>query len=392
MSKFIELSETIKFVNERIETKELNLKNYISTENMQPNKGGITNAIKLPPAKTTTRYKKEDILISNIRLYFEKIWIADRAGGTSSDILVLRNKKGYNSKFIYYALSDINFFNYADVTSKGTKMPRGDKKAILKYPIPNLNLKDQEKIADILSSYDELIENNNRRIEILEKTAEEIYKEWFVRMRFPGHENTKFIKGIPEGWEVKRVGDLVKVKSGYAFKSKWWIDEGIPVIKIKDIQNNTLELNDFSYVSEENAEKSKQFYVTAGDLLIAMTGATIGKIALVPYYDLMTVNQRVGKFFLGDQPQEKVAFLYFLFLQSNIREQIITIGSSNAAQPNISPFDIEKIKILYNKSVINLFNKKIMPFISLTLKLQKQNQNLIKQRDLLLPRLMNGTI
>ena len=188
-SEYINLSETVKFISERIETNKLTLDNYISTENMLPDRGGVTKATNLPPVKTTLKYRKNDILVSNIRLYFKKIWLSDKEGGASSDILVLRTKKGYDSRFIYYALSDTNFFNYADVTSKGTKMPRGDKKAIGKYFVPNLSLEIQKKIADVLSTYDELIENNNRRIGILEKAAEEIFKEWFVRMRFPGYEN-----------------------------------------------------------------------------------------------------------------------------------------------------------------------------------------------------------
>jgi len=394
MSDYIELGSVAEFVSDRIDMERVNKQNYISTENMIEKKGGILNANSLPTSKTVLNYKPKDILISNIRLYFEKIWFADKEGGSSADVLVLRVKKGYSPKFIYYALSDSNFFKYADVTSKGTKMPRGDKKAILKYIIPDYPVYYQTKIADVLSTYDKLIENNNRRIQILEQTAEELYKEWFVRMRFPGYEKTKFHKGIPEGWEVRRIGDFIDLKSGYAFKSSWWKKTGIPVVKIKDIQNNTLDFSALSYVSTENAEKSKQFYLSPGDLLIALTGATIGKIALVPYfaYDKLTVNQRVGKFFLGDKPIENVAFFYFLFLQTHIQEQIISIGNSNAAQPNISPLDIKNIKILYNETVINKFNSSVKKYINLILKLKETNQNLTKQRDLLLPRLMNGTI
>lgn len=82
----------------------------------------------------------------------------------------------------------------------------------INFPLPPLPI--QRKIAGILSAYDELIENNNRRIAILEKMAEEIYREWFVRMRFPGNENVKVVKGVPEGWEVKKVGDIGKVVTG----------------------------------------------------------------------------------------------------------------------------------------------------------------------------------
>ena len=223
--------------------------------------------------------------------------------------------------------------------------------------------------------------------------ADNLYKEWFVRFRFPGHENTEFENGIPKGWELKRIGDLVQLKSGYAFKSEWWIEEGVPVIKIKDIESNTINLSDLSFVSEVHAEKSKLFFVNPGDLLIALTGATIGKIGLVPYCkNILTVNQRVGKFFLGKTPCESVAFWFCMFQQTHIQEHIIAIASSNAAQPNISPFDIERIRIPYNKDVVDKFNKKVQPFVEQILDIRRINHNLVKQRDLLLPRLMSGKL
>lgn len=260
----------------------------------------------------------------------------------------------------------------------------------IRYPKDKDN---QSKIANILMSYDKLIIANNKRIKTLEHMAENLYKEWFVRFRFPGHETAEFENGIPKGWEIKRIGDFVKLKSGYAFKSEWWIDDGVPAIKIKDIDNNTVDLSDLSCVSEENAEKSKNFFVTAGDLLIALTGATIGKIALVPYYEkTITVNQRVGKFFLGKEPCKNVGFLFCLFQQKPIQDYIVAVSGSNAAQPNISPFDIERIKIRYNKGVIDRFNKVLYPTIEYILKLRKINRSLICQRDLLLPRLMSGKL
>src|SRR5690625_1689066 len=316
--------------------------------------------------------------------------------GLYPELLVFRAIQGLMipSYVNYLAQTDFIVLPAINSMSGASGRQRADSNFIKKIKFRVPDIETQTKIADVLSTYDKLIENNNRRIQILEQTAEELYKEWFVRMRFPGYEKTKFDKGIPEGWEVRRIGDFIDLKSGYAFKSSWWKKTGIPVVKIKDIQNNTLDFSALSYVSTENAEKSKQFYLSPGDLLIALTGATIGKIALVPYfaYDKLTVNQRVGKFFLGDKPIENVAFFYFLFLQTHIQEQIISIGNSNAAQPNISPLDIKNIKILYNETVINKFNSSVKKYINLILKLKETNQNLTKQRDLLLPRLMNGTI
>lgn len=387
------LSEVSVYRKDRIGSDKVNKENYISTENMLPNRGGVENATTVASAKTFPAYKKGDILLSNIRPYFKKIWYATQEGGCSNDVLVVKAGKTVDSKFLYYVLSDNNFFNYSTVTSKGTKMPRGSKNAIMKYWVPNLDLPTQKKIADILFSYDELIKANNERIELLEQAAQELYKEWFVRFRFPGHENTKFENGLPEGWELKKIGDIARVKSGYAFKSEWWIDDGVPVIKIKDIQGNTIDFSDLSYISVDHAEIAKQFYVDEGDLLIAMTGATIGKLALVPYSEKqMIVNQRVGKFFLGKSPDEKVAFLYMTLQQNWVQEMIVMIAGSNAAQPNISPFDIEKIKVVYNKEMVDEYNKRSAPFIKQILQLRKQNQNLSTQRDMLLPRLMSGKL
>ena len=289
----------------------------------------------------------------------------------------------------YYALLSSNLKKVAF----GSAQPFVSYNSLNRIVIYLPSSEKQKKIANILSTYDELIENNNRRIKLLEQMAENLYREWFVRFRFPGYENAKFENGLPEGWKIKKIGDIAQIKSGYAFKSEWWADEGVPVIKIKDIQNNTIDFSDLSRVSKEHALLAKQFFVTEGDLLIAMTGATIGKLALVPFLsERLVVNQRVGKFFLGDNPIATAPFLYCTLQQNWIQEMIIMIAGSNAAQPNISPFDIEKIKVVYSEKIVDVFNERASKFIKQILFLQKRNQNLAKQRDLLLPRLMSGKL
>lgn len=321
--------------------------------------------------------------LSNIQYVYGKFWTVDTCYYTKIDISLA------NPYYLYcllrsYDLSGLD--SGASIPSMTSKTYYG-----VKVELPSLDI--QDKITIILKRYDSLIESNNSRIKVLEKMAENLYKEWFVRFRFPGHETAEFENGLPKGWKNNRIGDLVKIKSGYAFKSEWWIDEGVPAIKIKDIDNNTVDLTDLSCVSEEHAAKSKNYFVNAGDLLIALTGATIGKIALVPHHhNTITVNQRVGKFFLGNTPCETVAFLYCLFQQKPIQDYIIAVSGSNAAQPNISPFDIERIKIRYNQDVVDKFNKLMQPTIEAILELQRINQNLINQRDRLLPRLMSGKL
>ena len=342
--------------------------------------------------------QKNDLLFARQSLVFSgagkcsiMLDVEDVVSFESHLIRVRLNPEIANPMFYYYYFS-LPYNSVKTIVQQCAQAGiRGSELEKIKVPCPHIEIQNQ--IADILSTYDDLIEANNRRIELLEQTAQELYKEWFVRFRFPGYENAKFENGLPERWELKKIGDIAHVKSGYAFKSEWWIDEGVPVVKIKDIQGNTIDFGDLSHVSEDHAEIAKQFYIVEGDLLIAMTGATIGKMALVPYSKKqMVVNQRVGKFFLGESPSEKVAFLYMTLQQNWVQELIVMIAGSNAAQPNISPFDIEKIKVVYNEDMVDEYNRRSAPFIEEILQLRKQNQNLATQRDMLLPRLMSGKL
>lgn len=156
------LSEVSSYVSEKIDINMLSLDNYVSTENMISNRAGITQAIKLPTVKNTTAFQKGDILISNIRPYFKKIWLADKSGGCSNDVLVVRADSSFSNRFLYYVLSSDTFFDYVVSTSKGTKMPRGDKNSIMKYEVPLLSLAEQERVSGLLMSYDEKIRLNKQ--------------------------------------------------------------------------------------------------------------------------------------------------------------------------------------------------------------------------------------
>jgi len=139
----------------------LNGNTYISTENMLQNKMGITKASTLPSIAQTQVYKQGDILVSNIRPYFKKIWHAKSDGGCSNDVLVFKSKEDVCPEFLYYVLANDTFFEYSMATSKGTKMPRGDKNLIMQYEVPKFEFKLQRKIAKILRVLDEKIEQNN---------------------------------------------------------------------------------------------------------------------------------------------------------------------------------------------------------------------------------------
>jgi type I restriction-modification system specificity determinant len=145
----------------KVNTSNLTLKTYISTENMLPDKAGILEANSLPSTALVQEYKENDILISNIRPYFKKIWQAKYDGGCSNDVLVFQGNLNVDKDFLYYILANDDFFAYSMATSKGTKMPRGDKKSIMQYELQLFDIKTQKRIASILKVLDKKIELNN---------------------------------------------------------------------------------------------------------------------------------------------------------------------------------------------------------------------------------------
>lgn len=345
---------------------------------------------------TVTCPKKGDILYSIIGSIGGCYLIKDDKEkiGISSSVAIFRPIKDViDEKYLFYFLKSELFQQNVNAVKTGAAqgfMSLGRLSLVeISYP---KSLPTQQKIASILSAYDDLIENNRRQIKLLEEAALKLYKEWFVKLNFPGHETTKIADGIPDGWIETTIGDIVKIKSGFSFKSEWWQEKGYPVVKIKDIGNNTLDITSFDFVSEERTLKCKDFLLNEGDLVIAMTGATIGKIGLVPKIDNLYTNQRVGKFFPNDKGEWQTPFLFCFYNSDSIQNQIIALSSSSSAQPNISGNQLESFKVILNKNLINLFNRITEPMFKKILKCQIEIQKCQLARDKLLPKLMNGEI
>ena len=190
------------------------------------------------------------------------------------------------------------------------------------------------------------------------------------------------------------LGDYCTVKSGFAFKSSWWQEKGVKVIKIKNINSTGLDLNDCSFVSDKKIAVAQEFIARTGDLLIAMTGATIGKFTMIPQIDeVLLVNQRVGKFFFKEAPVfERLPFLWCTLKQENVFNEVINRGQGSA-QPNISPTDIMTIPIFVPSSdELADFNQAMQSsFESITAN-HAENAHLAALRDTLLPRLMSGEL
>lgn len=370
-------------------TKSISFDNYISTENMLPDKGGVTKAGSLPETKSASKYEVNDILLSNIRPYFRKIWLADKEGSCSNDVLVIKSKDGFMPKFLYYVLSDNNFFNYDTVTSKGTKMPRGTPRAIMKYLVPNYKEDKQKAIVNVLSQYDSLIEVNNKRIKLLEQMAEELYKEWFVRFRFPGYENVEFENGLPKGWEYKTVDGLSCVLQRGI--SPDYDDDGeYSVISQKCIRQSIM---DFSEARKHTKKFKSELNILDGDTVICSTGTgTLGRVGQVygayqnttfdSHVTLVRANNDVGSHFL-------------FWALKNMQPWFMNMGIGSTNQQELYRSTIKNAKILVPDEASNLterFDSYIDPIHKQICILRDKTQNLIIQRDLLLPRLMSGKL
>lgn len=395
--KYKRLSEYSNFVSER--TSNIAIDNYISTENMIENRGGVKEAAALPDVKSTSAYKPNDILLSNIRPYFCKIWFADKKGSCSNDVLVVRAKKEVDPKFLYYVLSDQNFFNWDSMTSKGTKMPRGTPNAIMKYSVPDLTFHTQQKIASILSAYDNLIQNYKKQIEALQTAANELYKEWFVRFRFrfPGYQTKKFENGIPEGWKYLKLSEFgYEVESGNrpAGGIDDSLEDGIPSLGAESIDKlGYFDYSNVKLVPREFYDKMKRGHGKDNDILLYKDGAYIGKVTLFrngfPFKEY-AVNEHV--FLLRSNNKDYQNYLYFTLNMPQYFTQMQNLNR-NAAQPGLARGDLDRIKILVpNEKVIEKFNKLINPMIDNIFSYSKQITNLTQQRDLLLPRLMSGKL
>ena len=299
-------------------------------------------------------------------------------GFGSTEYIVFRAKEGIADKdYLYYLVCSPEVRELAIksmVGSSGRQRVQTDVVKNLEIDVPPLV--EQEKIGSLLKLFDDKIALNDRINNNLLEQALTLYATHFSSVDKNGC-----------------IGDYCAVKSGFAFKSSWWTNNGVKVIKIGSINQDNLNLLECSYVDEDKADKAKDFVVKAGDLLIAMTGATIGKFSMVPYSsEVLLVNQRVGKFFLGNHPVKKLPFIYCTLKQPEVYNEVVNRGQGSA-QPNISASDIMSIPcVIPSQDVINDFNDAAQPLFDLIISNQRENQQLSELRNTLLPKLMSGEL
>lgn len=363
------LSDICAFRKGKVRVSSLTLKTYISTENMMPNKGGITEATSMPTMELTQEYKKGDILVSNIRPYFKKIWQAKYDGGCSNDVLVFRGNANIDKNFLYYVLADDAFFAYSMATSKGTKMPRGDKTSIMQYNVPALDMDAQKRIANILKPLDEKIELNNAINDNLEQQVRALYKDRFVDMQLFGGE-------LPTDWHLGTVSEIIELHDS----------KRIPLSSRE--RANLAKI--YPYYGATSVMDYVDRYLFDGVYLLLGEDGTVVDSEGFPILQYVE-----GKFWVNNHAHIitgkngfTVEILYLLFSLTNVKS-IVT----GAVQPKISQSNLNKVPVIIpSEAELGVFDTLIQPVFAQIRNLRAENDRLAAIRDTLLPKLMSGEL
>lgn len=301
-------------------------------------------------------------------------------------------------RFVFYALLETR--NGLIAQAQGAAQQNLNQDKIKDFSIPCPSLKVQRRIASILSAYDDLIENNTRRIALLEEMARRIYEEWFVRFRFPGHESVRMVESelglVPEGWECQSLGGILRsLESGS--RPKGGIDpaeRGVPSIGAENISGlGRYDYGKEKFVSREFFARMTRGRVQSGDVLLYKDGAHIGRKSLFrdgfPHEEC-AVNEHV--FILRPDDRVTPAYLFFWLDQDEMTQRIRALNA-NAAQPGINQQGVNGLPILLPEyDLMSVFTERVEPILALLFNLAKKNSILRATRDLLLPKLISGEL
>ena len=337
-SKKLGDTDVADFVKTRISLGELSIETYVSTENILPDFGGIAKASKLPPSGSFTSYKPGDILIANIRPYLKKIWVANRIGGASNDVVVVRPKKNRENTFLSSLLKNEAFINYVMQGAKGVKMPRGDIALMKEYPIALPNPEEQQKIADCLSSLDELIAAHTKKFEALQS-----YKKGLMQNLFPAEGKTVPALRFPEfegagEWNTDIFVNYIEIIDGDRGKnypkSEEFSDDGYCLfLNAKNVTKNGFVFEEMQFITEEKDNCLRKGKLKRDDVVLTTRGS-VGQFAYfsdeIPYKDIR-INS--GMVLLRSKSKSiRPDYLYMYCRSESISNYIENIAFGNAQQ------------------------------------------------------------
>lgn len=345
------LNEIAHYARGRINVSEINQETYVGVENLLPNKAGKTTARYVPTEGNVMAFHVDDILIGNIRPYLRKIWLADCDGGTNGDVLVvqLNGIVRILPKFLYYVMSSEDFFSYDVQNSKGAKMPRGDKDAVLKYKVPVPPLEIQYEIVRILDNFTELTTELTTELKARQKQYE------YYRDKLLTFESSvrKYVLG-----DIATVTKL----AGFEFtKYVTYSDKGnIIALRGINVKNGKLNLKDIKYIDQSELSKLTRSKLHVGDMLFTYVG-TIGEVALINEEEKYYLAPNVALI----RPNKKVILPEFMryyfqsryFVERQINRLLQSSSMQNIPMEKIRKFELCIPPIAVQKCIVNVLDK-----------------------------------
>lgn len=295
----------------------------------------------------------------------------------------------YDYEYVYYLLKN-NIHKLKNLDS-GTASGRENvsKSAFMGMELSVIKDKvTQKRIGSILSAYDDLIENNQKHIKLLEEAAQRLYKEWFVDLRFPGHESVKIVDGVPEGWSRKQIFELGKIITGKTpnTSKQEYYGGSIPFVKIPDMHNCIYTISTESTLTKLGADKQKNNYIPENSIMVSCIG-TVGLVNISS--ELCQTNQQINSIVLKNRED-----VYYLFFSMKMLKTLLDgVGSNGATMINVNKSKFSSIEILYPNAILrNKYFSIAKPYFRKIYYLSKQISFLREARDRLLPKLMSGEI
>ena len=367
------LLEICEYAKGKVDVASLNKETYISTENMLPNKGGVTQATSLPSVLQTQAFKTGDVLVSNIRPYFKKIWFAEFDGGCSNDVLVFRAKEGVSKRFLYYTLADDTFFDYSMATSKGTKMPRGDKIAIMQFEVSQLSFENQERIASVLEALDKKVLLNSKVNQNLLQQAQAVFSQEFLSF-----------DTIPDGWQESSLLGIADYLNGLAmqkYRPKEG-EQGLPVLKIKELRQGSCDAS-----SELCSPSIKPEYIVHdGDVIFSWSGSL-----LVDLWCGGTCGLNQHLFKVTSSKYDK--WFYYAWTNHHLQKFAAIAADMATTMGHIKREELAKAEVLVPpRSEYERIGSLLGPIYDLVISNRIENRKLAALRDELLPQLMTGEL
>ena len=387
-----QLSKIAYLVTDKIPMEDVPLTNYVTTDSLLPNKKGRCFAQNLPPQKCVlTHYKSGDVLVANIRPYLKKIWLADREGGASADVLVFRARPGHSQGFIYASLLQDSFYDYAMKGKKGSKMPRGDKDQIMRYSIPKLSLAEEACIGNMILSFCTKINVNRMINDNLEAMAKQLYDYWFVQFDFPNEEgkpykssggamvwNEKLKREIPQGWSNGVLSDVANITMGQSPDGSSYNEDGEGIIFYQGSTDFGLRFPDIRQYTT-----SPSRYANKGDILMSVR-APVGALNIANNdccigRGLSALSSKIG------------SMTHLYYLMNDFRLKFEGMNSAGTTFGSITKDELFSLPVIIpTKSVISEFEQVCEPIFDKQMIIGEEINGLTKQRDELLPLLMNG--